>query len=94
MYGSLKPPSSPLPGSRLFEAKNPTAAARKPDPRAHARALVESYGLRGAIDIARNNALFTRWREDYWPRVLDAMEEHRRGLRSGKDRRVSAHSAW
>ena len=80
MYEETKPPSSQHTGSHLFGPKIPVAP-RQPDPSAHARALVESYGMRGALDIARNNAFFTQRREDYWPRVLAAMR---------KDQRVAA----
>lgn len=46
----------------------------RPDPRGHARALIESFGYRSALEIARNNAFIERAREDYWPRVLDAVQ--------------------
>ena len=68
---------SPWPVSpRFFDGVTPPRNQNRlePDPGAHARALIESYGLRGALQIARSNASFTHLREDYWPRVLAAME--------------------
>jgi hypothetical protein len=37
--------------------------------------LVESFGYQSALQIARNNAMIERAREDYWPRVLDAVQK-------------------
>jgi hypothetical protein len=80
-----KPPPRPLAHSSI--TSHAAIPQRRPeaDPSGHARALVESYGFRSALDFARNNALFT-CREDYWPRVLAAMEEQ---ARAEKMRRAS-----
>jgi hypothetical protein len=75
MYGSPRTPS--LLPERSPAADSAPAAQRRlrPDPRGHARALIESFGYRGALQIARNNARIERRREDYWPRVLAAVQE-------------------
>jgi hypothetical protein len=71
MYETQKAPS------RLSIQTHPASRVHlepRPDPRGHARALIESFGYRSALQIARNNAFIERAREDYWPRVLDAVQ--------------------
>ena len=72
MYGS--PPGAP---SRLPEHSPiiDSGPRLRPDPQGHARALIESFGYQSALQIARNNAIIERAREDYWPRVLDAVQK-------------------
>jgi hypothetical protein len=74
MYGPQGAPSRLPERSR---SGGDASARLRPDPRGHARALIESFGYRSALQIARNNAFIERSREDYWPRVLDALQnEH------------------
>jgi hypothetical protein len=69
MYGSQGAPSR-LPERSVLDS----GSNLRPDPRGHARALIESFGYQSALQIARNNAFIERAREDYWPRVLDAVQ--------------------
>ena len=73
MYGSQRAPSRLPTPSRVPNSGSSTTL--RPDPRGHARALVESFGYQSALQIARNNAMIERAREDYWPRVLDAVQK-------------------
>jgi hypothetical protein len=75
MYGPQRPRL--LDRSRVLDSGAAPTAQRplRADPCAHARALIESFGYRSALQIARNNAHISRWREDYWPRVLAAVQE-------------------
>ena len=82
MHEPQRSPSPSMDYPRFFDTVTPPQNSPEPDPGAHARALVESYGLRGALQIARSNASFTYLREDYWPRVLAAMEQRRIGGRT------------
>lgn len=77
MYGSQRNLPRPFNYTPSPEAREARGARdrRGPDPRAHALALIESFGYQRARQIARNNALITRLREDYWPRVLAAVRE-------------------
>jgi hypothetical protein len=73
---SRRTPSRPSERSRaLAVGALANRSLPRPDPRGHARALIESFGYRSALQIAGNNARIERRREDYWPRVLAAVQE-------------------
>jgi hypothetical protein len=55
----------------------------QPAPDAHARALIELYGMRHAARIATRNVRVTA-PEDYWCHVLAAMQSESGKGRSGK----------
>ena len=82
MHETQRSSSPTLSSPRLYAAETASPCRSQPDPRGHARALIESHGLRSALEIARSNALLTGWREDYWSRVVMAMEERTRARRT------------
>jgi hypothetical protein len=77
--------SVPFPRRHSLDTRpSPRQRHLRPDPAAHARALIDSYGTQNALWIAHHNAKVIRPGGDYWSHVLATVEEQAR-----KDQRRS-----